>query len=46
MALIICPECRRENVSDSAEACPNCGYGIKAHYEKVRLEVIEQEKKE
>lgn len=28
MALIKCPECGRENVSDSAEACPDCGYGI------------------
>ena len=32
MGLIICPECGRENVSDSAEACPNCGYEIgRAH---------------
>lgn len=34
MALIKCPECGRENVSDSAESCPNCGYGIKAHFKK------------
>lgn len=34
MALIKCPECDRENVSDSAESCPNCGYGIKVHFEK------------
>lgn len=38
MALIKCPECGRENVSDSAEACPNCGYGIKAHFEKIKQE--------
>lgn len=25
MALIKCPECERENVSDSAVKCPNCG---------------------
>ncbi len=43
MALIRCPECGKENVSDSAEMCPDCGCGIKAHYEKVR---IEQQKKE
>lgn len=36
MALVTCPECGRENVSDSAESCPNCGYGIKSHFEKVR----------
>ena len=35
MALIKCPECGRENVSDSAESCPGCGYGIKAHCQEV-----------
>jgi hypothetical protein len=29
MALIPCPECRRE-VSDKAPACPGCGYPIAA----------------
>ena len=29
MALVKCPECGREKVSDSAESCPNCGYAIK-----------------
>lgn len=43
MALIKCPECGRENVSDSAEMCPACGYGIKAHFE--RLKVEEERKK-
>lgn len=43
MALIKCPECGKENVSDSAEACPNCGYGIKAHFVKIRQE---EERKE
>ena len=33
MALIKCPECGRENVSDSAIACPNCGYAVKEHFE-------------
>ncbi len=28
MALIKCPECKNE-VSDSAKACPKCGYPIK-----------------
>ena len=35
MALIKCPECGRENVSDSAIACPNCGYAVKEHFEKI-----------
>ena len=43
MALIKCPECGRENVSDMAEMCPSCGYGIKSHFDKIR---IEQQKKE
>lgn len=33
MALIKCPECGRENVSDSALACPNCGFGIREYFE-------------
>lgn len=28
MALIVCPECKRE-VSDQANTCPNCGYVLK-----------------
>lgn len=43
MALIKCPECGRENVSDSAEMCPDCGYGIKVHFDRVKRE---EEKKE
>lgn len=43
MGLIKCPECGRENVSESAEACPGCGYGIKAHFEQIRQE---EERKE
>ena len=31
MALIKCPECGKENVSDSAEACPHCGFGVKEY---------------
>lgn len=34
MALIRCPECGKENVSDTAEQCPNCGYEIKEHFER------------
>ena len=31
MALIVCPECGREKVSDQAEQCPDCGFPIKKH---------------
>lgn len=43
MALVKCPECGREKVSDSAEMCPDCGYAIKVYYDKVRQE--EEEKR-
>lgn len=43
MALVKCPECGRENVSDSAEACPDCGYGIKAHFDKIKREEEQKE---
>ncbi len=47
MALIKCPECGRENVSDSAEACPDCGYGVRAHFERIKQEEKrKQEEKE
>ena len=36
MALTKCPECGRKNVSDSAEACPGCGYGVKAHFAEIK----------
>ena len=36
MALIKCPECGREKVSDTAEMCPDCGYGIKAYFEQIK----------
>ncbi len=35
MALVKCPECGKE-VSDTANACPNCGYGVKVHFDKVK----------
>lgn len=37
MALVKCPECGKENVSDGAKACPGCGYYIKAHFTKLNL---------
>lgn len=45
MALIKCPECGKENVSDSAEMCPSCGFGIKAYFEKIEQEKIKQQKR-
>lgn len=38
MALVKCPECGRERVSDTAEACPDCGYNVRAYYERVKEE--------
>lgn len=26
MALVICPECGKSNVSDTAVSCPECGF--------------------
>lgn len=47
MALVNCPECGRENISDTAEQCPECGYAVKKHYEREkRLELIEEERKQ
>lgn len=43
MALVKCPECGREKVSDSADMCPDCGYAIKAYYDKIKKE--EEEKR-
>ena len=50
MALVNCPECGRENVSDSAERCPGCGFGLKSYYvgikERERKHILEQKKAE
>lgn len=43
MSLIRCPECSRKKVSDTAVACPHCGYGIKEHFDKIRKEEEELE---
>ena len=34
MALINCPECGKEKVSDTAITCPYCGYGIADYYKR------------
>lgn len=46
MALIKCPECGRENVSDTANSCPNCGYCINAHFTQIKEKEIQKTKKE
>lgn len=38
LALITCPECGRQNVSDTAIACPKCGYAIREHFERIKEE--------
>lgn len=37
-ALIKCPECRRENVSDNTNACHECGFGIKEYIDRKKKE--------
>lgn len=44
MALVNCPECGKKNVSDMAEACPECGYAIKHYYQKMKEEKERQDK--
>lgn len=47
MALINCPECNRE-VSDKAEVCPNCGFGVAKYIERQKkiLKIQEEAEKE
>lgn len=46
MALVKCPECGREKVSDSADMCPDCGYGVKAHFDKIKEEELRRQQQE
>lgn len=41
MALVKCPECGKK-VSDTAVSCPNCGYGIKEHFERERKQAAKR----
>ena len=43
MALIKCPECGKENVSDSAQCCPECGFGIHDYFVKQQNERMAKE---
>ena len=36
MALVKCPECGANGISDTASACPKCGANIKAYYDQLR----------
>lgn len=43
MAIIRCPECGKE-VSNAAQTCPNCGFCVKAYFEReAALQKFEQE---
>ena len=44
MALVKCPECGREKVSDSAIACPDCGFGIREYYTHLKEQQDKAEK--
>lgn len=45
MAIINCPECNKE-VSDKAEICPNCGFGVAKYIiRQNRIEKIQEEAK-
>lgn len=35
MALVKCPECGKDSVSDSAINCPECGYAIQDHFDRI-----------
>lgn len=41
MALIKCPECGHENVSDTATSCPNCGFNVRDYTDKINHELEE-----
>lgn len=44
MALVKCPECGRENVSNTAQCCPECGFGIHDYFIQQRNKQIAEEK--
>ena len=46
MALIKCPECGKEGVSDTAIACPNCGFAIREFTENLAKAAEEKRKAE
>ena len=46
MALVKCPKCGREGVSDKATSCPGCGYNIKKHFKNGAKKEIKNELEE
>ncbi|MDD3222729.1 MAG: hypothetical protein EOM34_07110 [Clostridia bacterium] len=46
MALINCPKCGRENVSDMAEKCPECEFEIKSYYQNIEKEELRNKKEQ
>lgn len=38
MALVVCPECGRKNVSSMAAACPDCGFPIAEHFKMLAVQ--------
>lgn len=45
MALITCPECGREKVSDTATSCPGCGFAIRSFFMEQKQGILENEDK-
>lgn len=45
MALVKCPECGKDNVSDSAISCPECGFSIKEHFDEIKQKAIKAKEK-
>lgn len=43
MALIKCPECGKDGVSDAAKVCPYCGYNIKKY---IKIKTKDEQKKQ
>lgn len=44
MSLINCPECGKQNVSDTAKACPQCGFDVSNYVkEKLKEQAIEEQ---
>ncbi len=43
MALVDCPECGHPDISDTAEACPQCGYAIKEHFQREKQRKLQEE---
>ena len=44
MALTDCPECGKKGLSDTAAACPNCGFNIGNYFSQKRLAAEKKER--